>query len=174
MRIVIDAYNVMRSTGFADDYDLKVLKNQRVQFLSLLSEYANSSKNRIIAVFDGGGSGEIFGNSETYGPVEVRYSAGGETADDVIKKISADAQNPRDIVVITSDKEISYYVRNCGATVVSAAEFYSKIKLKAAIMDKEVTSAEYFEKHIKGFDDTEEKRINHKKNKGKKRRINNW
>lgn len=174
MIILIDSYNVMRSTAFSDDFDLKLLKNQREQFISLLSNYAGSSNNRIIAVFDGGGSGEVFGNSESHGQIEVRYSAGGETADDVIKKIAADASNPREMMVVTSDKEISYYVRNCGAAVVSAVEFYSKIRQKRPFKGKEQTGAEYFERYVKGFDEEEEKRVNMKKQKGKKRGTNSW
>ena len=174
MNIIIDAYNVMRSTRFSDDCVAKVLKNQREQFLTLLSAYAEKSNNRIVAVFDGGGSGEVFGNSEVYGLVEVRYSAGGETADEVIKKLAAEAQNPREVLIITSDKEISYYARNCGATVVSAVDFYSKIRRNTAHAEKEPTPGEYFEKHVKGFDEEADKKENYKKNKGKKRRKNNW
>ena len=164
----------MRSTGFSEDYDLKILKNQREQFLSLLSLYADRSKNKITAVFDGGGSGGVFENSEAYGAVEARYSAGGETADDVIKKIAAGAQNPRELVIVTSDKEISYYVRNCGAAVVSAPEFYSKIRPKTPVVKAAQDSVEYFEKHIKGFDEEAERREEQKKQKGKKRRTKLW
>ncbi|MCX5776060.1 MAG: NYN domain-containing protein [Candidatus Firestonebacteria bacterium] len=169
MKILIDGYNVMRSTAFADDYDLKALKNQRERFLTLLAEYAGSSKNIFTAVFDGTGSGELLENTEIYGAIEIRYSAGGETADTLIKTLVANSPNSKDIIVVTSDKEIAFYVKQCGARVVSAAEFYSKMKKKPETVENLYGGA-YLEKYIKGYDEESERKSEKAKNKGKKRR----
>ena len=151
MQVLIDAYNVMRSTGFADDYDLKILKNQRGKFLELLSSYAERSKNTYVAVFDGAGSGELLSGRECCGKVDIRYSAGGETADDLIKRMVADAKAPGNIMVVTSDKEIAFYVKQCGAHVVNAKELYLRIRIKSSV-ENTLNNAEYFEKYIKGYD----------------------
>ncbi|MEI6845998.1 MAG: NYN domain-containing protein [Candidatus Firestonebacteria bacterium] len=169
MRIIVDGYNVMRSTAFADDFDFKILKNQREKFLSLLSDYAGRVKHRVIAVFDGTGSGEVLGNSENFGNLEVVYSSGGETADEVIKKMAAEASNPKDIIVVSSDKEIVYYVKRCGAGTVPAKELYSKIRQKSAPEKGEYNDAEYIEKYIKGYEEEKPRRPGNKK-----RKPNSW
>ena len=171
MHIIVDAYNVMRSTAFADDFDFKVLKNQRERFLSLLSEYAGTVKHRVIAVFDGAGSGEILGNSVIYGNVQVVYSSGGETADDVIKRMAAEASNPKELMVVSSDKEIMYYVRQCGAAAVQAGELYSKIRQKNAPVSQGHNESEYMEKFVKGYEGDEKKGF---PSKNKKRKAKHW
>ncbi|MFH1073570.1 MAG: NYN domain-containing protein [Candidatus Firestonebacteria bacterium] len=171
MKIIIDGYNVMRSTAFADDFDFKILKNQRERFLSLLSDYAGRVKHQVIAVFDGAGSGGIFSDSENFGKVEVVFSSGGETADDVIKKMAAEASNPRDIIVVSSDKEIMYYVKQCGARVVPAGELYSKIRLKSAPFQAGLKESEYMEKYVKGYKEEGKKDF---PSKNKKRKTTFW
>ena len=171
MIILVDAYNVMRSTAFADDFDFKILKNQRERFLTLLSAYADRVKHRVIAVFDGAGSGELLSNSENFGNVKVVYSSGGESADDVIKKMAAEASNPGDIMVVTSDKEIAYYVKQCGASVVPAGELYSKIRQKSAPLQEGMEKSEYMEKYVKGFEEEEKKSF---PSKNKKRKAKHW
>ncbi|OGF47981.1 MAG: hypothetical protein A2452_04825 [Candidatus Firestonebacteria bacterium RIFOXYC2_FULL_39_67] len=170
MIILIDAYNVMRSTAFADDFDFKILRNQREKFLSLLSEYASRVTHRVIAVFDGAGTGELLSNSENFGNVEILYSSGGESADDVIKKMAAEASNPRNIMVVSSDKEIMYYVKQCGANVVPAGELYSKIRSKSTPLQSDYKDPEYIEKYIKGYEEEKSSR----RPKNKKRKAISW
>ncbi|OGF48270.1 MAG: hypothetical protein A2231_08255 [Candidatus Firestonebacteria bacterium RIFOXYA2_FULL_40_8] len=171
MKIIIDAYNVMRSTAFADDFDFKVLKNQRERFLQLLSGYADRVKHRVIAVFDGAGTGEILSNSESFGRIEVVYSSGGESADDIIKKMAAEAANPKDILVVSSDKEIMYYVKQCGAGVVPAGELYSRIREKSVPLEKGLIDPGYIEKYVKGYEGEEK---NGQGRRNKKRKAKSW
>jgi predicted RNA-binding protein with PIN domain len=161
----------MRSTAFADDFDINILKNQRDRFLFLLSEYADKVKHQIIAVFDGAGTGELLSNSENFNNVKIVFSSGGESADDVIKKMTAEALNPKNIIVVSSDKEIMYYARQCGASAVPANELYTKIRPKNDPGCPGYKDPEYIEKFIKGYE-KEESNIRGRRNK--KRKANLW
>ena len=51
-----------------------------------------------------------------------------ESADDKIKRLVGQALNKKQIVVVTDDREIKYYVRGLGASVVSVKLFLEKLR----------------------------------------------
>lgn len=55
-----------------------------------------------------------------------------ESADDKIKKIVQNAQHPKQIVVVTDDKDIKFFVRSLGAKVISVADFLKKAQSTAS------------------------------------------
>ena len=111
MWVIIDGYNVIRSSGFADDYNINKLENQRNTFISLLSDYSSSSSNRVSVVFDAANTDTLHYSRGQVDGVDVYYSRGGQTADDLIKDLVEGADNPRDCMVVTSDKEIQRFAR---------------------------------------------------------------
>jgi len=76
----------------------------------------------VTIVFDGAPG--IYGTPYV-GNVKVVFS-NQKTADDEIKDIVEKAANKKQIVVVTDDREIKYYVRPLGATVLSVKDFLSK------------------------------------------------
>lgn len=83
-----------------------------------------SPNNKVTVVFDGrpdvwGAQGGSF--------VEVLF-AREESADEKIKEMVASAQNRKNMVVVTDDRDIRRAVRALGAKVRAVAEFLGKIK----------------------------------------------
>lgn len=83
-----------------------------------------SFKNRVTVVFDG--QAGIWGG-ERGAPVEVVFSKA-ESADEVIKRIVAGAENKKNIVVVTDDRDIQYAVRSHGAKVKTPADFFARAR----------------------------------------------
>jgi predicted RNA-binding protein with PIN domain len=118
---IVDGYNAIKRSS---TFDHKILKEARNRFLAWLEHERphGSLRNRLIVVFDG--SSEVFGLKEPTS-FEVIFTAG-ESADDKIKKIVADCPDPKEIVVVTDDKDLAFSVRSNGAKIMSTDEFLSK------------------------------------------------
>ena len=131
MDIIVDGYNVIfkiSELGYSTEKcDIEVLRNR---FLTLLEQYKENRKHKLIVVFDGQGTGN---SSETrVAGIDVVFSRQDLDADEEIKRMVSDSENPRHITVITSDRDIEQYVKRYGCKVVESLSFYRDIKKKVA------------------------------------------
>lgn len=125
LHFLIDGYNVINKIN--DLFNQK-LETQRNSFLELIERNnpQGARKNKVTVVFDG--QMDVFG-SRHEGDVNVIFSSG-ETADDRIKRFVRNADNKKNIIVVTDDREIIYAVRQEGAQICSSNDFISKIYSK--------------------------------------------
>ncbi len=102
------------------------LEEQRARLLRLIESARpqGSFKNRVTVVFDG--QVGIWGG-ERGTSVEVVFSKA-ESADELLKKMVAGADNKKNIVVVTDDREIQYAVRAHGAAVRTPADFFARAR----------------------------------------------
>jgi len=125
---IIDGYNIVKQLPQfigkklkeGRDYLIKFLKEKRPQ---------GSIKNKVTVVFDG--HSDIFSpreNLKNYN-IEIIFTRD-EIADDKIKKLVKKSQNPRDIVVVTDDKDLRHSVSLLGAGVLYVREFMKYNKKK--------------------------------------------
>ena len=131
MDIIVDGYNVIfkiSELGYTTEKcDIEVLRNR---FLAMLEQYKEKRKHKLIVVFDGQGAG----NSSGIRPagIDVVFSRQDLDADEEIKRMVSRSDNPRNITVITSDRDIEQYVKKYGCKVVDAMSFYIDIKKKVS------------------------------------------
>lgn len=131
MDIIVDGYNMIfkiPELGYrTEKCDIETL---RTRFLSLLEQYKEKRKHKLIVVFDGKG----FGNySETrICGIDVVFSRPDIDADEEIKRMVRSSRNPKHITVITSDRDIEMYVKRYGCKIVEPLAFYRDIKKKVA------------------------------------------
>lgn len=135
LHFVIDGYNLIKQAPFLDKASLE---ESRKALISLLSVYQphGSKRNRITVVFDGKADSFSLAGSDSL--VRVVFTRG-ESADDEIKRMLEEEQNPRNIVVVTNDGEIRRFARQNNAQVKSVEEFLAKCsapKPKGAPDDK--------------------------------------
>jgi len=95
-----------------------------------------SLNNSVTVVFDG--SLDVYGGAAASSSVNIVFSKG-ESADDKIKSMVAQAQNMKNIVVVTDDRDIQYAVRALGAKVRGVSAFLRK---RGAATKKAVTDAQ--------------------------------
>lgn len=118
LHFLIDGYNLVKRTpAFAS----KSLEDGRQSLISFIERQKpqGSARNEVTVVFDG--KPGMYG-FPVVGEVRVVFTEY-ETADDLIKYKVEQAQNKKEIVVVTDDKQLMLYVRALGAGVMAVREF---------------------------------------------------
>ena len=121
LQFIIDGYNVINHPGF-NRLSNKHTPDKRVEFISLIKKnnLCGSSNNKAIVIFDGH-SVDLEGYD--FSPVAKVIFSRNESADQRIKRIVEDSLNPKNIVVVTDDKEIVYFCKSLKAKVMPVADF---------------------------------------------------
>ncbi|MFB3919011.1 MAG: NYN domain-containing protein [Candidatus Velamenicoccus archaeovorus] len=115
---IVDGYNVIKRSGPFCDLPLRQARERFFMFLES-SRPHGSVRNRLAVVFDG--SAQVFGFKESR-TFEIIFTTG-ESADEKIKEMVRADRDPRNIVVVTDDRELGYAVRCQGARVMVCADF---------------------------------------------------
>lgn len=123
MHLIIDGYNYIGRQGGLRGH----IEAKRAQLVSDLARYRSIKGHAVTVVFDGGRSGDLFGNEEWKEGVSVRYSRQGETADDVIVQM-AEAEGSL-CIVVTSDRAVAHAASASGAMVVSSGAFEKRLQI---------------------------------------------
>ncbi|MCR4338242.1 MAG: NYN domain-containing protein [Candidatus Omnitrophica bacterium] len=123
LHFILDGYNVIKQTAPLADMDIQ---SSRLYLIRWLETYhpQGSLRNQATVVFDGhvsvGGYPQYQSSS-----VKVLFSYD-ESADDVIKRMVAESENKKSIVVVTNDREIQYFVKGLGAQILEVQNFLEK------------------------------------------------
>jgi predicted RNA-binding protein with PIN domain len=139
MILVIDGYNVLKYGG----QTRKRSENDREKFIATLNRYAKNKKLDIILVFDSGPT--IWPFREKHERVLVIYAGQGHSADQFIIDY-AHEQKAKQLVVVSSDREIINGVKPLGIETVSAADFYQLLEqaLLPIVQDEQKTQVRKF------------------------------
>jgi len=154
--MIVDGYNVLRSSGRPVPLKGSSFQVERERFIESLGHYRGQRKDRVTVVFDGFHSDRDFPDTEKRGGVEVIFSHRGQTADDVIKQMVEQAPNPRDIIVVSSDREISDFVKSLGASATGARSLADRLlgfpeEERVQGLEEEMDKPAYYERYIKGY-----------------------
>ena len=119
---LIDGNNVIgrRAKGYEDWFQDK--PGARRQFLKDLARLTKAKKLRLSVVFDGAPD-QSFPDGASYRGVKVFYARPGSDADSRIIEMVETERNPKNLIVVTSDRKLSDRVRVCGVRVIRAGEF---------------------------------------------------
>jgi predicted RNA-binding protein with PIN domain len=121
VHLVVDGYNVTK-TG----YPTLTLAEQRLRLVSGLAALAARTGAEVTCVFDGA---QLDGPVRLTQPrgVRVLFSAPGEIADELIRRLVAAEPPGRPIVVVSSDREVAEGVRRSGARPVPSAMLLNRL-----------------------------------------------
>ncbi len=123
MPLLIDGFNLIYK--FPDLEGMMYqsqLNTARAGLLEKLKEYQKLKKTAITVVFDGKKDKAIETTSEKIGKIDVYYSLD-FSADFLIKQFIKKDLNPKMTTVITSDKDIIFYINRFGAKNISSERF---------------------------------------------------
>jgi len=134
---ILDGYNIIKQLPEQNNKKLHSSRNALIYFIEA-KHPQGSRKNKVTIVFDG--KEDVLPES-IQTSVEIIFAIN-ESADDKIKRIVERAKNPKEIIVVSDDREIIFFVKHCGAKAMKVKEFLSPSGTKT---------------HIKEIDD--EKRI---------------
>lgn len=117
--LLVDGYNLARE-AWAD----VAPEEERRRTVALLEEVGARSGAAVTVVFDGA--------DDTVAPaasraVRVRFSAGGQTADQAIAALLAELPAGQPVVVVSSDREVADDARRQGAVALGSAAFLAAV-----------------------------------------------
>jgi predicted RNA-binding protein with PIN domain len=124
MHYIVDGYNVINSNDMFVASTLEGRRNKLLEFIRARRPHG-SLKNLITIVFDCKSKNPYESKSHA-GDVEIVFSDGIVSADDIIVEIVDKSQNPYEIAVVTNDKGIRRRIAPSGAKYESVEIFLSK------------------------------------------------
>ena len=124
MPYLIDGNNLL---GAGRDRRLGIPTDER-ELVLRLSAFAASRRAHLTVVFDGA---RPAGEHAAASRIRVRY-AGKRLADDVIVDLVRSSGAPRDIVVVTSDRDLRSRVRAASGRVMGCREFAEALNTRGA------------------------------------------
>jgi hypothetical protein len=124
MPLLIDGFNLIyKFPDLEAMMYLSQLNAARAGLLEKLKEYQKLKKNTAIrVVFDGKKDKTIETTSEKIGKIDVYYSLD-YSADYLIKQFIKKDLNPKMTTVVTSDKDIIFYINRFGAKNITSEKF---------------------------------------------------
>lgn len=131
---IIDGYNMLKHPAFVRCIDKKIKDVKILLDFVLARRLTGSRKNKIIVVFDGYPPAST-SESRQYNNIDALF-AKKYSADELIKKMVEKSANPKNIVVVSDDREIKFSVRPLGARVVSVEEFINVKEKEQKFLEK--------------------------------------
>lgn len=103
VRILVDGYSLLHSWPELAEGQARHSAAARDQLIEWVTRYQDMSGTPVTVVFDGSGPRRGAGKDEFARPVEVLYSGGGQTADDLIERAAFRLKAYGDVLVVTDD-----------------------------------------------------------------------
>ncbi len=126
VHIIIDGYNLIRQSDTLRRIDKRSLEEGRTELIGRLAAYRKSRGHTITVVFDGWAGGGAHEERLRENGVTVVYSRRGETADEVIKRM-ARTEKGKELVVISSDREVAQATERAGGVAIPSPEFEGRM-----------------------------------------------
>jgi len=117
---ILDGYNIIKQLPEQNKKKLHSSRNALIHFIEA-KHPQGSRKNKVTIVFDG--KADVWGEDSS-ASAEIIFTKN-ESADDKIKRLVERAKNPKEIVVVSDDREIIFFVKYCGARSMKVREFLS-------------------------------------------------
>jgi hypothetical protein len=127
IHIIIDGYNLIRQSPELAGLDRQDLQLGREALVDILAAYKKLKPHKITVVFDGTAEPSIYAPRDRLKGIAIRYSQGGESADDVIRRMAQ--REKAQALVVSSDREVMDAAESAGATVMASAAFEDKIAM---------------------------------------------
>lgn len=125
MRYLIDGYNLI----FTDRHAPNELEGGRKWLLDRLVSF--STRREVVVVFDAPAQ-EGHAARHHLGPLEVVFTARGETADAYITSLLEHRPKSLQTTVVTSDRHLRKVAVEWGAQVLTPVEFWSRLEVKVS------------------------------------------
>ncbi len=122
MSYLVDGNNVMaQRVGWHRDKPAA-----RRRLMDEAADFARARGVKVEVVFDGAPE-EFFADGSSYRGVRLFYAERGSNADERIKQLVEASRERRTLIVVTSDRALSDYVRRLGAQVLRSGEFRRRL-----------------------------------------------
>lgn len=132
IHIVIDGYNLIRQSSRLRALEHRDQQTGREALVDALAAYKRVKPHPITVVFDGTDAPTGMPRRDVHKGIKLFFSAPGETADDMIKRMAAREKDK--LLVVTSDNDIIRCVESLGAATIGSQDFEERL-IMARYMD---------------------------------------
>jgi hypothetical protein len=130
MKLLIDGYNLFKQVG-----GVTLLSPvQRAKYIKTLARYVQLKRLSTLLVFDGGMQERA--SYEEDGLLEIVYVGKNKTADDFIKDFLQTYGGDKDILLVSSDRELNKMADYCHLPSIDVFDFWHFVK--AALIEKKM------------------------------------
>ncbi len=117
--VLVDGYNIILRDPVLAPLSRRSLQTAREALLArLLSSYDLRACD-VTVVFDGQGAAET---ADRWGKIRILYSPYGQTADDVIARLAAQAKDPSQLVVLSDDRSVRDSATRLGGVAAGSSD----------------------------------------------------
>ncbi|MEK7851835.1 MAG: NYN domain-containing protein [Deltaproteobacteria bacterium] len=138
--IIIDGYNLIRQSSTLAELDAKNMQKGREALINRLATYKSIKGYKITVVFDAWKSDNLSEGRDKVKGIDIIYSKAGETADEVIKRMSSNMREGG--IVITADNDIASFAKRQGCVIIEPRVFEERMQI-AAISDMKGGDEDY-------------------------------
>jgi predicted RNA-binding protein with PIN domain len=131
VHLIIDGYNLIRQSARWAPLDRRDLQSGREALIDALSAYRKLRPHRITVVFDAAAAPGFEPRRDRRGGVEIRFSAHGQSADALIRRMAAAAG--AQALVVSSDRAVVDAAAAWGATVIDSPTFENRLEQALAM-----------------------------------------
>jgi predicted RNA-binding protein with PIN domain len=123
VRILVDGYSLLHNWPELAAGRARHSAAARDELIAQLTQYQDASGTPVTVVFDGSGTVRKGAKDEFVRPVEVLYSGGGLTADELIERAAFRFKEYGDVLVVTDDAAERDTVISFGGSAASCENF---------------------------------------------------
>ena len=125
LHVIIDGYNLIRQSHVFSLLDRQDLQHAREALVDTLAAYRRIRHHKITVVFDGPNAPSEIPSRDSLKGIEIKFSRGGEPADNVIKRMAT--RERERALVVSSDRDIVDFATSQGSATISSPQFEEKI-----------------------------------------------
>lgn len=127
VRILVDGYSLLHNWPELAPEKPRHSESARDELIQILTRYHDATGEPITIFFDGTGSRAKTKKTKSSQNVEVLFSSGGQTADDLIERAAHRFREFGDVLVVTDDNAERDLVSGFGCSIASCANFIRMI-----------------------------------------------
>lgn len=128
LHYLLDGYNIVKQVIYLMKPKLKDSREALFRFIEV-QQPQGSKKNKVTIVFDGDKDALFYSHNYHF---DIFFSKN-ESADDRIRRIVRKSKNPKNIIVVTDDRELKFLVRSLKAQTISVQEFLVKARKPVSV-----------------------------------------
>ncbi|HVU07592.1 MAG TPA: NYN domain-containing protein [Verrucomicrobiae bacterium] len=128
VRILVDGYSLLHNWPELAAGAPRHSERARDELVQILTRYHDVTGEPVTIFFDGAGSPPGAPKNESSSDVEVLFSRAGQTADDLIERVTHRFQQFGEVLVVTDDFAERDIVSGFGGSVASCANFICMVE----------------------------------------------
>jgi predicted RNA-binding protein with PIN domain len=139
IRILVDGYSLLHHWPELAEGAPRHSETARDALVELLQQYQDASGTPVTVFFDGRGARQKPKN-QSANAVEVIFSSGGQTADDLIERAAARFQPYGEVLAVTEDFAIRDTVSGFNGSIASCGNFIAMIQNALADLEEKLNN----------------------------------